>query len=102
MDQLPLYLNELVNRKVFNVNEITQAMSKFLKNVPDLTNDYPKITTYLSNSMFTLHELNALKWSDLVWFEPPATEDDAPFVEQYYHLMARVLYLLYQKNNDMK
>jgi len=62
MDLLPRYLVELVNRKTLEVQDFTGGVSKFLKNVPDLTNDYPKLTTYLSNTLFTLSNLDVLKW----------------------------------------
>ena len=35
-----------------------------------------------------------MKWQSLVWYDPPVTEDDYVSVEEYYHLMARVLALM--------
>lgn len=104
MELLPIYLEDLVKTKIINSVEMTKGVSKFFKAVPDLTNDYPKITIYLSQTLFTLIELDAIKVSDLVWVEPPQkdNEDDMVFVEQYYHLMARLLLLLYNKHGDWK
>lgn len=102
MNLLHRYLTELVNRKTLEVQDFTGGVSKFLKNVPDLTNDYPKLTTYLSNTLYTLHNLNALKWQEIVWYEPPTSDEDAPFVEQYYHLMARFLILLQKEGKNWK
>lgn len=75
-------------------SEITSGVSKFLKAVPDLASDYPKIATYLSNTLFALININAIKVHDIVWVDPPSPdlkegeEEDLVFVEQYFHVMA--------------
>lgn len=63
--------------------------------MPDLASDYPKLPTYLSKTLMTLHELDAIEWKDIQWFDPKVPEDQQVTVEQYYHLMARVLNLIY-------
>lgn len=53
--------------------------------------------------MFTLKELKAIQYSDLIWVEESKSEeDDAPFVEQYYHLMAALLNAEYLKTGNWK
>lgn len=101
MIQLPNYLTELVKTGYLTQADFTAGVNKFLKAVPDLVNDYPKITQYLSRTLFTLKEQKALKYSDLVWIEEKKNanpdDDDMVFVEQYYHLMAYLLNEEYQK-----
>jgi len=97
MQLLPGYLEDLVNSKSITKEEMTKGMSKFLKVIPDLSNDCPKIPVYLSVTLFTLIELNAIIVADLVWYEAPVDEDDMVMVEQYYHLMAALLKLKYDK-----
>ena len=81
--------------------EIAKGVSKFLKIMPDLVNDYPQITKYLSRTLFTLKELKALKYSDMVFIEESKKtgedEDEMVFVETYYHLMAELLHEEYLK-----
>jgi hypothetical protein len=65
-----------------------------MKAVPDLATDYPKISSYLSHTLFTLIQLKAIAISDVEWLEPTRTdlkegeEEDLVFVEQYYLLVA--------------
>lgn len=93
MNMLPLYLREL--HKYFNKHEMSKGMSTFLKVVPDLANDYPKLSQYLSHTFLALKDAHAFVISEIVWLEPPKNEDEVPFVEQYYHLMAELLKLTY-------
>lgn len=107
MNVLPDYLRDLVAAKVIEPQAFAKGLSRFLKAVPDLLNDYPKLTTYLSKTMQTLIELNAFKVEDLVWIEQSASdkaedEDDMVFVEPYYYLMAEILKIMYQKGGSWK
>lgn len=70
MEQLPLYLANLEKTKFLDKSQMTQGVSKFLKAVPDLANDYPKLAHYLSHTLFTLIDLKAINVADLVWVEP--------------------------------
>ncbi len=76
---MPTYLKELV--PLMTPADIIKGLNKFLKVVPDLSNDYPKITKYLSTSMFALYEANYLKANELVFVEQSTEEEEAPFVE---------------------
>eukprot|EP00347_Sterkiella_histriomuscorum_P005403 403356747 len=94
MTQLPNYLNDLIKTGFLTSSDFTQGVNKFLKAMPDLSADYPKISLYLSRTLFTLKQQSVLKYQDLVWIEEKKAatdEEDQPFVEQYYHLMAYLL-----------
>ena len=104
MNILPKYLAEVVKTNILSSEDFTRGVNKFLQAVPDLASDYPKIGQYLSNTLFTLKELQVLSYSDLVWVneEGPKSEDDMIFVESYYDIMAGVLYQEFNKLKDWK
>ena len=68
--------------------------------MPDLASDYPKLSTYLSQTLMALHELDAVEWRDVQWFDPKVPADEQVMVEQYYLLMAKVLNLTYKKSGS--
>lgn len=98
---------ELSQTRVLDGQAFANGLSRFLKAVPDLITDLPKLTQYLSRSMFALIDVNAFKTSDLVWVQDTGKtegedEDDLVFVESYYHLMSEVLKLMYLKYKSWK
>lgn len=78
-------------------NAIGKGVSRFIKVVPDLVTDLPKLSTYLGKTLFDLLDIQALKPQDIVWIEPSTKkegeedEDDMIFVEEYYKVMAILL-----------
>jgi hypothetical protein len=98
-------LVDLVKSGFVHHQDYVKGVNKFLTHIPDLVNDYPKITEYLSGTLFTLKEQKVLKYSDLIWHEEKKSaegeDEDMLFVEQYYHLMAYLLLAEYQKNKNL-
>lgn len=80
---LGFYLREIVHRKLLTREEIASGFSKFLKVSPDLETDYPDIVEHLSSMIEQLVELKGIAMENVVWFEPPQTqnEEDLDFIQ---------------------
>lgn len=77
---------------------MTKGLSKFLKVTPDLANDYPHLTSYLSATFIALIDANAVNVSEIVWLDPNTPDDEAPMIEYFYRLMGEILRLLYERS----
>jgi hypothetical protein len=96
---LPLYLTEL-SSVLGNRSEMTRGFNRFLKVTPDLSTDYPHLTTYLSATILTLLDINAINPEEIVWLDTNYPADEAPLVEYFYQLMGEVLKLMYQRSKS--
>lgn len=92
MNTLPKYLTELVKSDILSKDHFTNGLTKFLRGAPDLFLDYPKLPTYLSLTMLTLIELNAINSAKLEFPETDnVSEENLPPVDEYFTLFAELL-----------
>lgn len=80
----------------------TDGYNKFLQTYfYDLRTDFPKIDDFLPQLTMIFFEKGLLSLKDLVFLEPGAADsENAPMVEAYYHLMAILLKLHYDKTKN--
>ena len=86
MGSLPKYLEELYQTGYLTKEHFTIGLSKYFRIVPDLVVDYPKLPTYLSLTMLTLSDINAINFANLEFVDVEAINDEAnaPMVECYF------------------
>ena len=85
------YLSDLWNSKQLGRNGFQDGLSKFLAIVPNISADYPKLSTQLAKVMHLLYKENAVKFDKLILNDKlvgSPDDDDQPIVEDYYKLMA--------------
>jgi hypothetical protein len=75
-EQLPLYLKDLLYFGALDSKAFKGGLQRYLRAVPDLIADYPKLTEYLSKTIITLFDANALKQNEIIWADKPEKEDD--------------------------
>jgi hypothetical protein len=101
---LPVYLKDLAKTDVLSSESMAKGTSRFIKVLPDLTSDIPKLSSYFAHTLFALIESEAFFPTDLEWIETKSggtegeEEGDLVFVESYYKVMAEFL-ALYKNNN---
>lgn len=91
------YLSDLWNSKQLGRNGFQDGLSKFLAIVPNISADYPKLSTQLAKVMHLLYKENAVKFDKLILNDKlggSPDDDDQPIVEDYYKLMAQFLQLI--------
>ena len=99
-EYLPSYISDLVKAGVLDETSMVKGTSRFVKVIPDLISDIPKLASYFSQTLFALLDNQAFDPKDIVWIEPPKQganedEEDLVFVEAYFKLIAEFLILLY-------
>lgn len=99
-EYLPLYLRDLVSSGVLDKESIAKGTSRFIKALPDLSSDVPKISEYFAHTLLALTESKAFNPADLVWLEQTVNkgegdeeEEDSVFVEAYFKTIAEFLVL---------
>ena len=101
-----LWISKQLGRPGFN-----DGLNRFLTYMPTIIADYPKMNEWLATVIHQLGDLGALKNDSLCLNDKiaradykPENDDDAPMVEDYYRLVARLLLLKAnrQSPNELK
>jgi len=107
-DYLPIYLRDLTKEGVLSSESMAKGTTRFIRVLPDLTSDVPKLSNYFAHTLLALLDCKAFEPTDLEWIEPKAAgaegeeDDEMVFVESYYKAMADFLALHQQKNGSWK
>jgi len=105
------YIKNLWNSKQLGRQGFNDGLNRFLTYMPTIIADYPKMNEWLAIVIYQLGELGALKIDTLCLNDKiargdykPENDEDAPMVEDYYRLVARLLLLKANKQspNELK
>ena len=110
-EYLSSFIKNLWNSKQLGRNGFNDGLNRFLTYMPTIIADYPKMNEWLAIVIHQLGELGALKNDTLCLNDKiaradykPENDEDAPMVEDYYRLVARLLLLKAnrQSPNELK
>jgi hypothetical protein len=110
-EYLSSYIKNLWSSKQLGRTGFNDGLNRFLSYMPTIIADYPKMNEWLALVIHQLGDLGALKMEILCLNEKIAKEtykadndEDAPMVEDYYRLVARLLLLKAnrQSPNELK
>lgn len=92
------YLIKLFSDKVFDKNDLHEAINKYLQSFPDLVIDVPKLTLNFGTILANLLAQQVIDGSQLTLVSE-TQKDEEPMVEEYFRLMSIILLCLYKNNN---
>ena len=95
---MPNYLRDLIRANSIDKRSISKGLSRFLIMVPSIIADYPKLAEQISKVRFDLYSQKALILKEVYFVEKKSVgkeeEEDTPFVEDYYRIIAHFLRLI--------